>query len=169
MPRDTSGNYTLPPENPVFPNDTIETAWANDTMTDLGSAVTDSLSRSGKGGMLVPLKFNDGAIGAPGMTWVNEPTSGIYRAATNDFRWSIFGQDVMKVGPTGIVLPAGKTLTGALTVTGGTITGAAIDNTPIGNTTPSTGKFTTVTASGLVTGNASFFVPNGQSDKMQRN
>src|SRR5262252_197699 len=145
MPRDTSGNYTLPPENPVFPNDTIETAWANDTMTDLGSALTDSLSRSGKGGMLVPLKFNDGAIGAPGMTWVNEPTSGIYRAATNDFRWSIFGQDVVKFAPSGIVFPAGKGITGG-TFSGLTITSGTIDNAPIGATTPSTGKFTTLSA-----------------------
>jgi len=136
MPRDTAGNYTLPPENPVFPNDTIETDWANTTMSDLGSAMTDSLSRSGKGGMLVPLKFNDGAIGAPGMTWVNEPTSGIYRAATNDFRWSIFGQDVVKFAPSGIVFPAGKG------ITGGTFSGMAIDNSVIGGVTPAAGTFT---------------------------
>ena len=54
--RDPSGNYSLPTGpnstgNPVHAGDTIFEVWANTTMNDLAAALTDSLSRSGKGGM----------------------------------------------------------------------------------------------------------------------
>ncbi|GAF72642.1 unnamed protein product, partial [marine sediment metagenome] len=53
MPRDGSGNYTLPSGNPVVSGTLITPSWANPTMSDLGNEMTDSLSRSGKGGMTV--------------------------------------------------------------------------------------------------------------------
>jgi len=55
MSRDAGGNYNLPAGNPVIPNTVIETAWANPTMADIAAALSDSLSRSGKGGMGAPL------------------------------------------------------------------------------------------------------------------
>ena len=97
MPRDGSGNYTLPAGNPVVPDTLIEDTWANPTMDDLGVALTDSLSRSGKGGMLAPFLNADGAIGSPGISWSNEPASGWYREGTGDFRYSIGGVDVLRI------------------------------------------------------------------------
>ena len=85
MSRDANGNYTLPAGNPVLPDTLIDVNWANPTMDDIATALTDSLSRSGNGGMLVPFENADGSAGAPGMTWVNEPTSGWYRKANNTF------------------------------------------------------------------------------------
>jgi hypothetical protein len=56
MSRDASGQYFLyGPKNPVQPNTIIETEWANPTLDDVAAALTDSLSRSGKGGMAAPL------------------------------------------------------------------------------------------------------------------
>jgi hypothetical protein len=82
MPRDGAGNYTLPSGNPVISGTTILADWANTTMPDMGATLTDSLSRSGQGGMLVPLKFVDGTALEPAMTFTGEPSLGMFRPAT---------------------------------------------------------------------------------------
>lgn len=79
MPRDSSGNMTLPAGNPVVADTKITTAWANPTMSDLASEIEDSLSRSGKGGMLVPFQHSDGTAVSPGITFTNQTGSGLYR------------------------------------------------------------------------------------------
>lgn len=49
MPRDGSGNYTLPSGNPVVTNTIISSnGWANPTLSDIASAITQSLSRDGQ-------------------------------------------------------------------------------------------------------------------------
>lgn len=108
MPRDAAGNYTLPPGNPVEPHTTIEAEWANPTMDDIGEALTDSLSRTGSGGMLTGFKNADGNIGAPGMSWANEPTSGVYRAALNDFWYSVGNENIFRITKNGVELAPGK-------------------------------------------------------------
>ncbi len=102
MPRDANGNYTLPAGNPVVSGTTIDTSWANPTMFDLGNEITNSLSRTGEGGMLVPFKNQDGAVGTPGMTWTNETITGFYRAGTNDMRVSVGGTDKFRWTFTGV-------------------------------------------------------------------
>lgn len=104
MPRDGSGNYTLPAGNPVVPQSIIETDWANPTMNDLAAAMSDSLSRSGQGGMLAPFLFADGSAGSPSISWSNESASGWYRAAFNDVRYSVSGVDVVQITDTGMVI-----------------------------------------------------------------
>jgi hypothetical protein len=81
-------------------------------MDDIATALTDSLSRSGLGGMLVPFENSDGSKIAPGMTWVNEPTSGWYRKANNEFWYSVGNDDVFQITKTGISIAPGKTATG---------------------------------------------------------
>ena len=93
MPRDSNGLYTLPAGNPVISGTVITPTWANPTMDDLATEMTDSLSRSGSGGMLVPFEFADGDAGNPGMSWINEPSTGFYRAGSGDMRASVFGAD----------------------------------------------------------------------------
>jgi len=89
MPRNPSGDYTLPAGNPVVGGTTIDVSWANPTMEDLGNEMTDSLSRNGEGAMLVPLRVPDGTQAAPGYTWEQEQTSGFYRNGTNTFSYSV--------------------------------------------------------------------------------
>lgn len=93
MPRDGSGNYTLPAGNPVVAGTIITPSWANPTMDDIGVELTDSLSRSGKGGMLVPFLNQDGTEALPGIAWTAEPTMGMYRSGTQDMRASVNSQD----------------------------------------------------------------------------
>ena len=47
MPRDIFGNYTLPALNPVVTGTTIASAWANNTLNDIATALTASLSIDG--------------------------------------------------------------------------------------------------------------------------
>jgi hypothetical protein len=96
MARDSNGSYTATTGQPVVGGTTISSTTFNSLVSDISTELTDSLSRSGKGGMLVPFKNNDGTVAAPGMTFINETGSGIYRAGSNDVRMSIAGVDLVK-------------------------------------------------------------------------
>jgi hypothetical protein len=88
MPRNASGSYTLPSGNPVVSGTLIDATWANNTLADLGNEVTDSLSRSGEGAMLAPLRITDGVQATPSLAFSNEPSSGLYRAGSNEW-WAV--------------------------------------------------------------------------------
>jgi hypothetical protein len=120
MPRNGSGTYTLPAGNPVTSGALIEASWANTTMSDLASAITDSLARNGEGGMTAPLRFADGSVGAPGFSWTNETATGIYRSGSGDMRVSLQGVDVSIWNSNGLTIPAAKALSaqGNATVNG---------------------------------------------------
>lgn len=79
--RNSSGTYSLPAGNPAVPNTLITSSQWNSNFSDLGNEVSDSLSRSGKGGMNVPLQNVDGVLAAPGYTFSSEPSTGDYKAA----------------------------------------------------------------------------------------
>lgn len=95
MGRDSSGNYTLPGAyNPVLTGTTITSAWANNTLNDVASALTDSLSRSGKGAMQSALLLLDGTAGAPGLSFGAEQTTGLYRAGASQPTFVVTGTAV---------------------------------------------------------------------------
>lgn len=96
MPRDSSGNYTLPAGNPVITGTLIESTWANPTMEDIGQALSDSLDRFGRGTMLAPLPFVNGSVSQPSITWGTEPSMGLYRASNQDMRLVVAGVDRMR-------------------------------------------------------------------------
>lgn len=96
MPRNSSGDFTLVAGNPVAPGEIIASQWANTTMEDIAEALSDSLDRRGRGGMLAPFKFADGSRSAPGATWTNEPNTGLYRAGAGDLRMAVRANDVMR-------------------------------------------------------------------------
>lgn len=96
MSRDSGGTFTLVAGNPVVTGTVIESNWANNTMNDLASGLTDSLSRTGKGAMAAPLKATNGAVSAPSYTFDTEITSGIYRSSTGDIRFGLLGIDLMR-------------------------------------------------------------------------
>jgi hypothetical protein len=48
MSRNGSGTYTLPAGNPVVPNTTITTAWANTTLNDIAATLTGSVASDGQ-------------------------------------------------------------------------------------------------------------------------
>ena len=62
MSRNGSGTYTLPAGNPVVTGTTISSTWANNTMTDLASAMTDSVAADGQTPMTGNLDLNSNKI-----------------------------------------------------------------------------------------------------------
>lgn len=48
MSRDGSGTYTLPAGNPVVNGTLIDPAWANNTLSDIGNELTNSLDKAGR-------------------------------------------------------------------------------------------------------------------------
>ena len=107
MPRDSSGNYTLPATgNPVLTGTTISSTWANMTFNDLAAEMTDSLDRSGKGGMLAAFKFADGTVSLPGAAFTNEPATGFYRAGANNPCLAIGGALAFSFGLNSFAAPA---------------------------------------------------------------
>jgi len=102
MPRDLNGTYTLPAGNPVVTGTVITSTWANDTMTDVGSELTDSLSRSGKGGFTAPVGIVDASGSVPGLNFVSEPTSGFKRESSEDIRMQVTTTDIWQGIKTGV-------------------------------------------------------------------
>lgn len=134
MPRNASGIYTLPGGNPVTPGDVIEAAWANTTLEDVADALTNSLSRTGAGGMLAPFRIADGAVSAPGLSFLNETNTGLYRQSSGSTWMAVLGVNVAQFSTVGLTIPSGKALTaqgnasvsGTLTVTGATTLGSSL-------------------------------------------
>jgi len=122
MSRNGSGTYNLPAGNPVVTGTTITTTWANSTLTDIASALTGSVASDGQ-----------------------TPMSGALNMATNKIT-ALGTPTVSTDAATKAYVDLTQTASG---ITGGTITGAVltndtIDSTPIGSTTRSTVKATTL-------------------------
>ena len=62
MSRNGSGVYSLPAGNPVVTGTVISTSWANNTMNDLASALTDSVAADGQTPMTGPLNLNSNKV-----------------------------------------------------------------------------------------------------------
>lgn len=158
MPRNSSGVYTLPSGNPVVPGTTIDAAWANDTMEDMANELTNSLSRTGAGGMLAPFRIADGLVTGPGLSFLNETNTGLYRSGAGSTWMSVLGVNTVQFSTVGMTIPVGKALTaqgnasvgGTLSVTGATtlastlaVTGAlTATGGVLGNVTAASGTST---------------------------
>lgn len=62
MPRDSSGNHSLPPGTIVSTGDTVLPSQHNPAMQDISQSLTGSLPRNGSGNMLANLPMNNNRI-----------------------------------------------------------------------------------------------------------
>jgi len=149
MPRNLSGVYTLPAGNPVVPGTTIDASWANTTLEDISNELTNSLSRTGAGGMLAPFRIADGNVTGPGLSFLNETNTGYFRVGAGSTAFAVLGVNTLQINTTAVTVPNTRTLNaqGAALV-GGTlgVTGAAT----FASTLAATGA---ITATGGVLGN----------------
>jgi len=102
MSRNAAGVYTLPPSNPVVPFTTITSSWANTTMTDLGTEITNSLDRGGRGSMTAQLKIVDGTSNTPGIGFSEDTNNGFYRDGNDIWHPSAGGVPLGAFTPTGV-------------------------------------------------------------------
>lgn len=77
MPRDDSGNYTLPPGSEAVTGTTIQAVTHNTPLADIAAALTGSLPRNGTGPMLAPLKLVSGSLEAPALAFNEESGTGL--------------------------------------------------------------------------------------------
>jgi len=62
MSRNGSGTYSLPAGNPVVTNTTISSTWANNTLTDLATAMTGSIAADGQTTVTGNLQMNSNKL-----------------------------------------------------------------------------------------------------------
>ena len=103
MPRQISGIYTLP-NGPVMPDTTIESLDENQTRNDIATELTNSLDRNGRGGMLAPFRIFDGTMAAPGLAWLNDPNSGMWREGADLFHIVAGGANQLQFNANGAKL-----------------------------------------------------------------
>jgi hypothetical protein len=97
MSRNGSGSYSLPSGNPVNNGTTIDPNWANNTMTDISTALTQSISQDGQ----TPITNNLPMTGFRHTNVANAQNRNEYASAAqcqdNAFEWltSISGTDTI--------------------------------------------------------------------------
>lgn len=79
----------------------------NARFADIEGEITDSASRSGKGGFSAPVRTADGTVAAPAHAFTSEPASGLYKAAAGDVRISLSGVDGLQITSAGLTLAQG--------------------------------------------------------------
>jgi hypothetical protein len=140
MPRNGSGTYSLPAGNPVVSGTTIQSTWANSTLTDVGDALTGSVARDGTGGMSGALRLADGTVAIPGLAFTAETTTGFSRPTTNALVASVSAIERLRINA------SGASVTGTLGVTGAVTFSSTLGVT--GDVAVNTNKFNVTAASG---------------------
>lgn len=102
LSRNSSGTYSVPIT--LIPGTTARASDVNEIAKDAGDALTDSLSRSGQGGMLAPFRSVDGSASQPGMSFTNDPDTGFRRSADGSVSFVSNGVDVVSFGPGGVLV-----------------------------------------------------------------
>lgn len=123
--RNSGGTYSLPSGNPVVTGTTITSTWANNTLSDIGTEITNSLDRQGRGSMSAPLKLTNGTVAAPALTFASETGSGLYRVGAGDWRQTVLGTAVLKLQSALVTTLVPLTVTGRTTTTDLTVTGTS--------------------------------------------
>jgi hypothetical protein len=124
--RNSSGTYSLPAGNPVVSGTTVSTTWANNTLGDISTELTNSLDRSGRGGMTGQFKASSGTVNLPGIAFSSDTNSGLYRVGSHDLAMSVNATKVVDyqagaVTVTGTLETSGNaTVDSDLTVNAGT-------------------------------------------------
>jgi hypothetical protein len=130
-----------------IPGQAITSSGLKQNFAELGTELTDSLSRTGKGGMTAPLRCADGSVSLPAFTWTSETSSGLYRIGSGDVGLSILGTKRWEH------TVAGQIETGWLQVAGTTTVGGKLTAPSFG---PANFDAASFVSSVTVTGFASF-------------
>lgn len=109
MPRNGSGSCSLA-EAPFVPNTPISSADTNSNNDDIIVMLTDSLSRTGDGGMESVLKLDN-----TGFVYSADPNTGMRRTAGDEQAIECGGVDVIEFTPTGATVNGDLEVTGDIT------------------------------------------------------
>jgi hypothetical protein len=99
--RNSSGTNSRVSGTPYVAGTQINTTTVNNEFSDISTELSDSLSRSGKGGMLAPLKLTDGTAANPSLSYTSDPDTGLYRIGANNVGMSAGSSLVAQWNATG--------------------------------------------------------------------
>lgn len=80
MPRNASGVYSLP-QSPFVPQTTIQSSAVNSDLSDIATALTQSIASNGVTPITSPITFVGGTVTSPGITFVGDTDTGIYQVS----------------------------------------------------------------------------------------
>jgi hypothetical protein len=178
MARNSSGTMSAPGTYPPIADAIISLDDYKALIQDILNELTDSLSRSGKGGMIEALKLADGTQALPGLSFNGDATSGLYRSG-EEIRLAILGALRAKFLATGVEVTGTVKASGGLADDathgsrgGGSLhpeaTGAVAGFLPAAHKTLLDGATNAPTASALVkrdtAGRAQFDAPFNTND-----
>ena len=130
MPRDISGNYTLPAGNPVVNGTIIDITWGNGSMNDIATQLNNVITRDGVLNPTAAIKFAAGTAAVPGISFALDPAVGFYRAASQTLGISAGGLGWATLNGTGNWLLTAASVGTTFTLTGG----ASVDNLTVSAT-----------------------------------
>lgn len=89
MPFNGSGTFSI--LNTFLPNTTILSTPMNSNFVDVAAGLTDCLTRDGQAGMTAQFKAIAGSVGAPGISFTNDLTTGMYLSNTGELSFTAAG------------------------------------------------------------------------------
>jgi len=140
MARNGSGTFSLPAGNPVVTGTTIQSTWANTTLSDLATAITQSVAADGQ----TPITANI-PMGGFKITGLAAGSG-----AGDSVRYEQFASPPA-IGGTAAAAGSFTTLAASSTVSGTGFSAYLASPPAIGGTAPAAGAFTTVSATGQIT------------------
>jgi len=139
--RNASGVYSLPAGNPVVTGTSITSTWANNTLNDIKTEITNSLDRNGRGAMVSPLQLSSGSSALPSLTFGTDTNSGVYLSAADAPAMSAGGVQAQTWSTTGSTFPLTCAVTGAFTAAkGATVTQSTANGHAVAGTGNGTGQ-----------------------------
>lgn len=130
MPRNSSGVYSLPVASYVA-GTTIRSADMNTNLTDIGTALTQSLATTGVTNMTGPVKLAAGSLGSPSLTLASDTTTGWYNSAAAAWTFVAAGTSIITLGPSAVTATnmtvTNLTVTGTFTVASARVVGEIVD------------------------------------------
>lgn len=130
MPRNSSGVYTLPVAAYVA-GTTIKSADMNSNLSDVGTALTQSLATTGVSSMSGPVKLAAGSIGSPSLTLASDVTTGWYNSAAGAWTFVSTGTAIITLGPSAVIATnmtvTNLTVTGSFSVAANRLVGEVVD------------------------------------------
>lgn len=109
MPRNGSGSYTLP-EAAFVPQTPISSSAMNSDLSDLATAMTNSLARNGEGGMTAVLPMTNA-----GATYISDPDTGLHRTDANEQALFCGSVDIVTVNSAGAEVAGDLEVSGDIT------------------------------------------------------
>jgi len=117
MSRNSSGVYTLPIAAFVA-GTVIKSADMNTDLSDIATALTQSLATTGVSEMTGPVKLADGTQATPSLTFASDTTTGFYLSNTGEITYVSSGVAVFTMSGTDLTTSLDVTFTGQVAFTG---------------------------------------------------